>query len=105
MDWNTKNNDGKSLLEIATEMNKKAISKFLERRLKKRAREDNGGAVEMPSSKKVRLETDYAEIGAKLVGELGEMLRKWLKRNQNLIWPRKCMILKKLSSKLNKKCN
>ena len=39
IDWNTKNNDGKSLMEIATEMNKKAISKFLERRLKKRAEE------------------------------------------------------------------
>ena len=84
IDWNTKNNDGKSLLEIATEMNKKAISKFLERRLKKRAREDNGGAVEMPSSQKVRLEADYAEIGAKLGGELGEMFKKMAEKKSEL---------------------
>merc|ERR1712025_349851 len=65
-------------------MNKKAISKFLERRLKKRAREDIGGAVETPSSQKVKLEANYAEIGAKLGGELGEMFKKMAEKKSEL---------------------
>ena len=103
VDWNNKNNDGKSLLEIATEMNKKAISKFLERRLKKRAREDNGGAVEMPSSQKVRLKTDYAEIGAKLGGELGEMFQKMAEKKSELDMAKKVHDIKEIEFEAKQK--
>jgi len=64
VDWSTKNNDGKSLLEMAKDMNRKVITNFLEKRLRRRSRQETSGDEGEPATQRVKLDRVIPECPA-----------------------------------------